>query len=301
MKAGSIDATQWDLWHQGGNIASIFFSIHFDEGIPMKNKLFALMILVLFLLSLSGCLGVIPKLEVALKLSPNEAWDFDVAFHIPQSIYALSEADFRNGLSSSQQDAEASGYQVDWQISDVNEEGNVVIQVTFTGEGYQTLNTEILDSTTITISEENGDQILNFNLSTYSSQFGEMFLMANESSFLLEGGEILSTNGTQLDKNTVVWNNPGGVLSARMKFPTANATAIILIIAGIFLIVLAAYKLVQNHSAARVPAERSAPKPIEGSPSPPTQDTDVKRFCIHCGNELPIGAKFCIKCGSKQS
>jgi len=266
----------------------------------MKTKLFALIVLLLFLFPLAGCFGVIPKLDVALKLSPNEEWDFSVEFHVPQSIYTLSGTEFQNELMNNQQEAEAKGYTFDWQVSEVNEEGNVVVHMNFNGQGYQKLNEEIFDPTTITVQEDNGDQILNFNLSTYGSEFGEMFLVANESSFFLEGGEILSTNGTQLDKNTVIWNNPGGVLSARMKLPSSNTTAMILIGAGIFLIGFAVFKVARNRTASSVSPEVSPQTPSEEPIQRTTQDTSAKRYCINCGNELPSGAKFCIKCGSKQ-
>lgn len=56
----------------------------------------------------------------------------------------------------------------------------------------------------------------------------------------------------------------------------------------------------QPAAAAPAPAAPAAPAaPQSAAPSAAPTEVAAKRFCPHCGAEVPAGAKFCPKCGAK--
>lgn len=271
----------------------------------MKKKLFSLISLGIVIISLTGCYGVIPKLDMALKLGANEAWEFEMIFEIPQSIYSMSGSDFESQFADLEQEAATNGYNFEWEISPPDEDGNLLISTVLDGKGYEILNNEIFESNVVSLQEIDGKEVLSFNLSTYSSGIGDIFLLATESSFVLTGGKIQSTNGIQQNNNSVIWNNPGGVLSAEMEPPSNNTLAYILIIGGLILVGLSFYNLIikKQSISKKVASTGSMSQQIndeENGAFGTNQETPNVRYCINCGTQLASGANFCIKCGSKQ-
>lgn len=274
--------------------------------------------LIIFSLLLSGCIGVIPQLDSMLTLGADESWEFLIAMHIPELYYSASAEDMQSSFEEMLSDAETYGYDFDWSVSETNEAGNI-ITTTFSGKGYQTLNENVFVSQAVQIKEEDGKQNLYFNLSTYDSGLGEIYSLANQSTFLLRGAEILSTNGEQLDKNSVIWHNPSGLLTAEMKVPGSNALAIVLILIGLFLILLAVINIFKIKKSTiltqSLVSSENDPQPIFTENSSPTAQVlheelvvgnpsaqaPQRKFCVYCGSQLLEDAKFCVNCGKEYS
>jgi hypothetical protein len=97
-------------------------------------------------------------------------------------------------------------------------------------------------------------------------------LEANSNTLTLIGGDIVSTNGHQLDDGSVQWVNPSGRIEAVLTEKSRFSLATLLIPATL----LAAsgggwffYRQRKQQAA----------------------------FCAHCGAQLGAGAKFCPSCG----
>jgi len=63
------------------------------------------------------------------------------------------------------------------------------------------------------------------------------------------------------------------------------------------------FHTVLRREKAQFSADNPAPPPAVAvvSPAPPAVTAAAGGFCIHCGNRLPAGSKFCSKCGKPAS
>jgi ribosomal protein L40E len=78
------------------------------------------------------------------------------------------------------------------------------------------------------------------------------------------------------------------------SFPQDTALILIAVIVALAIGGYLAFRLKKGKPELPHPLESPAPTNLE------TQKVTDKQFCTECGTSLPMGSKFCNKCGSKQ-
>jgi len=247
----------------------------------MKTKL---LIGLLLLLLFTACAPV-ESIETRLKLSNGERWQAHIEFLLPpESAFITTEID--EMLASEMVNVEQEGIDFSWRQEKPDRDGKINYVLDFNGQGYEQLNSTLLEQNAISIDDETGNLIFNA-YADYGLPSG-----ASQSKFVLEGGRIISSNGNQVNGSTVEWINTSGRMQAELTeasgFNWLWMLFILIIAGGGF----AAYWFIF----------RKPPKsPITQYTSPvqTSQPTGV-RFCAECGSQMHAGAKFCPQCGATQ-
>ncbi|MCA9941627.1 MAG: zinc ribbon domain-containing protein [Anaerolineales bacterium] len=221
----------------------------------------------LILLSLLvGCGG---ELDRTVTFYPEEQWVVDMIIRIPRQTLALigSQADFEAELRDNVANLQSLGATASWSLDQRDDILEYTIHAE--GTGYDLLTQQILENTSIQVKEVDGQRQI-----VYNENMGDLSL-ANSNVLTLVGGQVISSNGQQIEPGKVRWNNPVGpvqaILTEKSRFPTPT----ILIASGILILAgVGAYAF----SHRRRPAGQ----------------------CSHCGAWLDTGARFCHQCGQRQ-
>jgi len=246
----------------------------------MKTKL----LIGLFLLLFTACVPL-ESIETKLKLSSGERWQAHIEFLLaPETAILTSEID--EMLNSDIESIKQQGIDYSWHQEKPDQDGKINYVVDFSGQGYELLNSTLLEQNAIFIDDETGNIIFNAH-----SDYGQM-TGAGESRFVLQGGRIISSNGNQLNSNTVEWINPTGRMEAELAegsgFNWLWLLFILIVVGGGF----AAYWYIFRKSS-------STPSPVFASPGQAAQPGSM-RYCAECGTQMQAGAKFCPNCGATQ-
>ena len=246
----------------------------------MKNIFF----IGLILLILSACVPI-ESIETTLRLFNGERWQIHIEFILPpESVYATSE--FDQMLNTEMANIEQEEIDFSWRKDRPDNEGRIKYIFDYKGQGYELLNSISIFDHTVTVDGGSGKIFFN-TISNYSE-----LSIAKESKFVLQGGRIISSNGNQVNSNTVEWINPSGRMEAELTeasgFNWLWLLFILIIAGGGF----AAYWFIFRKSPST-----SVPQYI--SPSQAPQAGSV-RYCAECGTQMHAGAKFCPNCGATQ-
>jgi hypothetical protein len=206
----------------------------------------------------------------------NEQWSAEIKLGTSAEMVALlgSPAEIERELDSWVTEAKQIGVDASWKSS---QEGRTLIYtLEANGTGYDALKEMMFDNRTqITVIEEEGKRHIHF-----SQPVSRDFLDANRYTITLTGGEIISSNGTVLDRGSVQWVDPSGrmeaVLTEKSRFRIGLWLLIIALVAGIGGGGWYVWQQQNQQTAA------------------PT------RFCINCGHSLGPQAQFCPSCGQSQ-
>jgi hypothetical protein len=266
---------------------------------------------------LASCVPLI-KANFDLSLGLNEQWTMQTTLVLEQSTANLMLPQLEQKLSQTTEEYRQKGIAFSYQKLSPDESGNIPIQVTMKGQGYDKLNTALGESA-ISIDGDGSSRVLNFRLSMGVTG-------AQSTEFTLHGGKILSSNGNQLDGNTVQWVNFPGVMTATMQEPSLldyalwiviGVSALVIVFAAILLLV--AWKLTRKKPVARPnptpfrqPYPGQAPdanyypsRPFAQPYSPPAQVAPPPlaqpKYCVQCRAQIPAQAVFCPQCGAKQN
>jgi len=108
-------------------------------------------------------------------------------------------------------------------------------------------------------------------------------------------GELLSTSAS----GTITMNGP---YTLDTQWAPDNSMPI-----GIALLVLVAVAAAAYFTFRRRTTTEAPPQPLPQQQPPPQQSLPpvevprtVRQFCVNCGTSLPVGSKFCNKCGAQQ-
>jgi hypothetical protein len=235
----------------------------------MTTKSTQLWFILLIAFFLIGCRAEISQ-EVTLYR--NEAWQAEISIKVPVEALVLvgSPQEIEQGLNEAVAEARTLGVQASWKSR--SENGSMAYAMSYKGNGLATLGELVFDnSNAFRVSNEGGKRQIEFSHST-----GSDFLGASSYTLTLYGGEILNSNGAQINKNTVQWVNPAGRMQATL---TEKRRLTI----GSLLLLVVALGVVSG--GGWYWWQRQQPKVV---------------FCPHCGAQMSSQAVFCPNCGQKR-
>lgn len=249
--------------------------------------------LVLFLICLllfSSCTSILSS-DVTLEVNKGEKWEIVIQATFSRDETMISDALMAETFNQMVQDAHTEGLESEWEKLPSDANGNDVYKITLGGEGYDLLNDQ-LGTDLIVPDESSEDNVYRF----YVPGGGFFGLDAPESSFTLEGGKILSSNGIKINNKTVRWENHSGPMEATLTETSGNAWITFFVI----LIVIGAVTfLILRLTGTKISSLRSNLSPTHagiyhdaGLSSPAGG-----KFCPHCGGAIPAEASFCPQCG----
>lgn len=174
------------------------------------KKLFLFSTLALLLaVSLSGCLGAIPKVAVIFDFQADEVWTVTMEMHIAESMFALMQGELTQSFDVESLGEELpEGVEYSYDISELNDEGNYVFSLFIDGQGYDKFLETFEEGVYL---EENDDQLSIRLESDFAADFQDA---TTTTEIVITGGRIIETNGDKEDDFTAVWTNPTGELTA---------------------------------------------------------------------------------------
>lgn len=284
---------------------------------PAHSSWLLMLISLILVLVLASCFPLV-KANLDLSLGLNEQWTMQTTLVMEQTTANMVMPQLEQQISQSTEESRKKGVDVSVQRLSPDEKGNIPVQITMKGQGYDKLNTA-LGQNTITVDGSGNSRILNFRMSMGITG-------AQSTEFTLHGGKILDSNGNQLDGNTVQWVNFSGVMTAKMQEPSLldytfwivlGIGALVIVSAAILLLVV--WRLTRKKTVARpgIPPVRYSypsqapgnnhysPKPITQTYSSPVQAASPAqrqtKYCVQCRAQIPFESTFCPQCGAKQN
>lgn len=227
---------------------------------------------------LIGCGGNIDR---TVTFYNGEAWEANIEFSIPGEMLTLLgspealEADIEETVA----DWEEQGADVSWKSR--REDTTVIYSFDVKGEGFRLLNEIVFENrATLRAEEVEGKRQIYFSYRTSSDLSG-----ASSDNVTLNGRNIISSNGEQINSGTVQWTNYGGqleaVLTEKSRFGFGSILLTLLVVAAI-------------GGGGWFVWQRSQ-QPRLAQPAP----ADVA-YCSSCGAARGPQAKFCPSCGQPQ-
>lgn len=219
---------------------------------------------VVFAVWLSACTTGALSIDVEVTLARSETWQAQVEIiYSPQEIQLLG-AQIDQGFATLLAQWEAQGIEASLKQKDLDN-GNVIYTLKASGQGYAQLNAALFDGTAQISSDisVNPPQI-NFSYAPY----GSFFSLALSRNFTLNGGEILSSNGSPVSKGTVTWFNPLDTMQATLT-PTApfHFGPLLAVVGGVLVLLFGAVR------------------------------AGGRKRCWNCNARISRRAEFCTECG----
>lgn len=244
-----------------------------------KQTYFALFCLLTTLFVLTGCAADIDR---TVTFYHDEAWEADMEFDLLEESVALAdttpeelEADMVETVAA----WEEAGARVSWETR--RDDALLIYAFHIEGVGISLLNEIVFEGkASITIEEIDGRRQIHF-----SDRVSGIYLEANNNTLTLQGGKVISSNGNELNAETVQWVNPGGTLEAVLTEKSRFGVVHILVI-----VILMAVVAGVGYYFWR-----------QGKSTEPHLEQTQASFCIGCGKPLNPEAKFCPYCGQKQA
>jgi len=268
-----------------------------------------LALFLLFTFLLSGCMPII-KASGDLKVGMQEKWDFSITLVVSSQTSATLVQYLNEQLTNNAQ-AKQAGAEVQVKQLAPDADGNIPVETTISGKGYDAFR-KVFGESALVVDESNGTRILTFNISAFSG--GGLVTQSTE--FTLSGGKILDHNGTLVNDTTVKWVDYSGTMTAKMQEPSwmdyllwgvlaCGALVVLGVIALIVLLSLMRKKPAPQRAYPQVrQAYRQSAPSISNYPahqSPIAPIPAQTKFCLQCGEQIPVHATFCPMCGAKQS
>lgn len=252
--------------------------------LPRKNWLW-LGLIVISLVFISSCYPL-QSSDIELSLHPDQKWDLRIQMVFDPLDDPSASVLIQQYLQETISQIQTQGVVVEWAAKNQDAQGYLPYEITMEGQGYEQLNQTIFDPGTLTVDTTDGKNRIKFTSSSYQLSMNE----AVQSTFRLNAGKIIATNGVQKGSNSVEWQNPAGQLDAVFYEPTSSGTA--------FLVVLLFFALVVGSyfGYRRYQQSKAIPQIIQNFTTP----IAVRRFCQNCGAACPPEAVFCPACGAKQ-
>lgn len=245
----------------------------------------------LFLLSLAllltSCVSI-HSTDMRVTFRADENWEAEMEIVLTPQQAQLTLGQIEPALNQAVAEMRSEGVEVQWKQQERREDGNIGYLVSAKGKGLDILNTAFFEGQAVLyVDESTGERQIVFSYTP-----GQAF--AQEQTFTLVGGKIISSNGTQTNGRTVTWVNPTGPMEAVLTeasplgwlpYALIGGGGVLLIIAGVGIVA----SVVRRRQLAS-----PAPEAVFAPPPPPTAR------CANCGFALPEGAVFCPSCGMKR-
>lgn len=233
----------------------------------MKNRI----ILILIIASAVLLVACGADIDRRVTFHRDEAWEAEMLLRVPTGTLALvgSPEELEASFDEMIQQAESMDVRASWRSK--VEGDSILYTFKMNGQGFDKLTESVFDgSADISAVDVEGQRQIVFR----DRVFGDI-LSAGSNTLTLEGGEILSSNGDQLDKGTVQWINPSGRIEAVLTEKSGFNMAVLLVVV-----------LFGGAAVAGVYYWRSG-RQSEGA-------------CPNCGTWLAKEAVFCPNCGQKR-
>jgi hypothetical protein len=183
-------------------------------------------IVVLAVLLLTGCIPI--DTEQTITFSSNERWEAEIVIEMSKEDLAdsgLSQTDIEAEIQTIVGTLNPETVEVIWEVTDL-ETGELVYTLEAKGKEFNQLEKLIQgsDETSIRPSSTDGKEII------FSAFFP--LLPSGTNILILKGGQIVSSNGEEVEKGMVRWINPQGKIHAVIKPQDGfNFTTILIILA----------------------------------------------------------------------
>lgn len=236
-----------------------------NEDTRLRRMEWRLMLPILLWL-LTGCGGDIDR---TVTFYQDESWEVEIILGLPMEAIALlgSIAEIDSELNEMVAEMQSSGATASWTSS--QRDGSQIYTIKAEGIGYELLTDALLESASIQVEEVNGQRQIYYREST-----GDLSL-ANSNTLTLIGGQIISSNGQQIARDSVQWVNPTGQVEAVFTEKSRFDPSILLIASGVIVLGGAIFYAVSRQ-------RRRA------------------QVCAYCNAQLETGARFCHNCGQQQ-
>lgn len=244
---------------------------------PKQSSLF-LYFLIAVTFILVGCGADIDRRVTFYR---DEAWKAEMEISVPGELVAMlgSLESFEADLARQVAGWEAKGADVSWRSS--RKDTTLIYTFDIEGTGLALLDEIVFDNdASFSVQEVDGRRHISF---TYFVT-GDL-LQANNNTLTLHGGDIVSSNGNQLDSGTVQWVNARGQLQAvvteKSRFGASTFLIGLILVAGVG---GAGWYFWQQRNQVQANGQLAQ-----------------TAFCANCGMPLTAQAKFCPHCGHQQS
>ncbi len=223
--------------------------------------------LLLLALLVVGCGG---QIDQTVTLYKDETWAAEMSIRLPAEAVALlgSTTELDQSIEEGVAEIQAMGADASW--SSRREDTTLIYTIESSGDGYAVLQEAVFGGNAeIYTQNVGGEEQIYFAYDGGGDLSGAFFTLT------LIGGEIISTNGQQIDDSTVQWANMYGTMEAvlvgKSRFNIWLILIPLVLLGGIGVVALAGGGLV---FLSRRPA-----------------------FCPKCGAQMAQRAKFCPSCG----
>jgi uncharacterized membrane protein len=237
----------------------------------MQRKRYGMMaIVVLMVILLSGCFHV--RQEVTLKADDNWEGAMEIRFpasaveQIGEEQLMMSQEDMEEGMS----EAEARGVQAEFEMRK-EDNGDVVWRITYSGQGLELLNSALFEDVIAFTADESGRVKFYYD----PGEITEMTSMGGSYTFVLNAGKVHSSNATEKEGNTLIWENPTGPLEAEVEAGAAGGglsvgIIILLVVLGLVVIIVVVVLLLYlRGKQAQAPAAAPVVPPPAAPAAPP--------------------------------
>lgn len=250
----------------------------------MFRKSVIFFVIFLFFSFLSACISILSE-DVEIELRPNEMWNTQLYFTVPQDEAQANAMLLSQSLNEYITEIQNKGIAAKWQALELDEDGNQPFLISVSGQGYGMINNTIFGAKPVIIVDEtSGDTKLHFQLDANDISLGAV----SQSTFTLKGGKILESNGHQLSNTTVTWSNPAETMTAVFLAPKALDLGDILVV--IFMGGIIGIGIIQGRRFSHKKARLTSTSNFTST---------LITYCGHCGTQMPLHARFCPTCGKE--
>lgn len=239
-----------------------------------RRQLTILALLTSLLLALSAC----AKAEVDVTVLNDGRYDATTTLTVSaQGLAVVGGASvIEQQLDQLVADTRAGGVQASWRKGRAKNANELVYTIDFSGSAQ-----DHASSTGIQVTPVDFDKRKAFRFEM-SNQSGDL----SDFTVTLHGGEILQTNGNQVDQGTVIWRNHYGAMTAVLT-PASNFPGWLVWVVLIFALLCAAGYFYYRRT-------------VYGRSTPIVAVSDSSRvFCPSCGTPALPNTRFCMNCGSE--
>lgn len=269
----------------------------------MKRLLFFCFLLFTFLLSSCGISALSATTELTLYTGEN--WDAKTEIVFSADQIGLLKNQIDNSIAQQVSRLKDQGIDASWSQKEGG--GRLTYIISLKGQGFDKANTYVFNGQPALRSSESSDgRQVTFRYDPRSSSY----LIAQQQTFILHGGRILSSNGSQTGLGSITWRNPSTIMQATLTeaAPTSWLSYLMLGVGGVLVVavVIGLRRNMTRRQAARLygyestSAYTSPSPPVDVGPSVPPAPlhvTTARRYCTNYGASLPAEAGFCPDCG----
>jgi hypothetical protein len=239
----------------------------------MKRGLYFLVAL-LATFFLNACEG---DVDQTVTFYRNELWEADVEMRIPGEVVALTGSidEFEVRLDERIAQWEESGVRATWESN--REDTTLIYTFHIEGQGLNRLRNTVFDGNgDLYVTVEDGKRYVHFLYQAGSGLLGDL----NAYRLTLIGGEIISSNGNQLDNGMVQWTNPSGQIEAVLTEKSRFHAGILVPLIAVTAAGAVGWCFLRRR----------------GQPA-----SQLSELCQHCGAWLEPQANFCPSCGQTRT